>query len=172
MTRADIAKIIAVLKNEYPEAMKDFSETNFKTKVDVWHSEFKNVENEVFQQAIRRIIRQNKYFPRISDIFRELTENPNEMDPHLAFADVKTAVKKFGSYDEINALKWLHPEIAAVVKMIGWSKICYTQNDKMEWVFKEFAELLKSPSTKQKAKILSAGFVRIPVKPTLEAQNE
>lgn len=133
--------------------MKDFAELmtalgiSFNRNIDkkflnVYYEFLKDIEIDVLKKAIGRIITINKFFPSIAEI-REVattigTKNL-QLNAEEEWQNVLNAIRNFDVYDGEKAIATLKPYTAKIVKMIGWYRLCMSEN--IVWEKKEFINI-------------------------------
>jgi len=123
MTKAEIAKILAVLAASYPKFEVD------DLKVQVWHEMLGDLDYVTANMAVKKLILENAFPPSIAEVRKAAAEimNPDVMTAAEAWGEVERAVRTYGSYQEIEALASLSPRTAKVVRQIGWREICLNE---------------------------------------------
>lgn len=130
MDKKEFATIAAVLKQAYgAERILPNQET-----MDIWYGFLKDFEYSVMKTAVTEHIATNRFPPAISEL-RELavnitTEMPASWD--VAWGKVLKAVRTFGHYQEIEALRSLDGITAAIVKRMGFQNICLSESIEVE----------------------------------------
>lgn len=123
MTKGEIAKLLAVLAAAYPKFEVD------DVKVQVWYEMLGDLEYSVVNIAIKKIIMLNTFPPAIAEVRKTAIEISNSINITAAEAwgEVIRAVKKYGHYRAKEAIASMSPATAQVVRCIGWSEICLTE---------------------------------------------
>lgn len=123
MTKGEIAKLLAVLAAAYPKFEVD------DVKVQVWYEMLGDLDYDVANIAIKKIIMLNTFPPAIAEVRRATAElmNPDRVTKPEAWGEVIRAVKKYGHYRAKEAIASMSPATAQVVRCIGWSEICLTE---------------------------------------------
>ena len=135
---------------------KDFTEE----QATVWYDFFKDTDYEVFRQAVKRIIPKSKYLPSIAELREEiaLLTNPMlQLDVDEEWNSVIQAIRKYGSYNSIEALESMKPETREIVKTIGWYRLCMSEN--IEFERRTFKELFTGKQTSAR----KAGVINEPL---------
>jgi len=123
MTKAEIAKILAVLAASYPKFEVD------DLKVQVWYEMLGDLDYATANMAVKKLILENTFAPSIAEVRKAAMEilNPDVMTAAEAWGEVERAVRTYGYYQEIEALASLSPRTAKVVRQIGWREICLNE---------------------------------------------
>lgn len=123
MTKAEIAKILAVLAASYPKFEVD------DLKVQVWYEMLGDLDYATANMAVKKLILENTFPPSIAEVRKAAAEimNPDVMTAAEAWGEVERAVRTYGYYQEIEALAGLPPRVAKVVRLIGWREICLNE---------------------------------------------
>lgn len=89
-----------------------------------------------------------QFFPKPADIRRQLVGTAKEQAAQVedrgsvAWAAIQYQIRRVGSYGTLKLED--RQALAAVKAMGGWSDLCHTQADKMEWKRKEFLRLYET----------------------------
>ena len=123
MTRAETAKILAVLAASYPKFEVD------DIKVQVWHEMLGDLGYSVVNIAIKKLIMQNTFPPAIAEVRRATAElmNPDRVTKPEAWGEVIRAIRNYGYYREKEAMASMSPITAQVVRYLGWREICLSE---------------------------------------------
>ena len=123
MTKGEVAKLLAVLAAAFPRFEVD------DLKVQVWHEMLGDLDYDVANIAIKKIIILNTFPPAIAEVRKTAIEISNSINITAAEAwgEVIRAVKKYGHYRAKEAIASMSPATAQVVRCIGWSEICLTE---------------------------------------------
>ena len=123
MTRAETAKILAVLAASYPKFEVD------DLKVRVWHEMLGDLDYATANMAAKKLILENNFPPSIAEVRKAAMEilNPEVMTAAEAWGEVERAVRTYGYYRETEALESMSPSVAKVVEYIGWQNICLNE---------------------------------------------
>lgn len=128
MDKKEFVVIATVLKQAYGE---DRILPN-QEAMDVWFGFLKDFDCRVMQLAVSEHIATNKYPPAISEL-RELAAGVMTAAPlpwDAAWGTVLRAVRKFGQYQEIEALQSLDEATRTIISRMGFQNICLA--DKIE----------------------------------------
>lgn len=140
MNKTIFVKGMKILQASYS---KNFTEDDLK----VWYMQFKNENENLFLEAINRIIKKSRYMPSIADILHEIKiiENPDLLlDAETEFDNVRKAIRKFGSYRTNELMASLNYKTAEAVRRIGLSRICECEQDKIKFIKNEFEEVFNN----------------------------
>lgn len=133
-------------KEEFTKAMtflgiaynKEFT----SEQVSVWYEFFKDTNYEVFKNGIKRIVPKKQFMPSIAELKHEITmiNNPiMQLNADEEWDEVLKAVRKYGSYQQEEAMNSLNPYTRSIVRHVGFHRICMSEN--IQWERKEFIEL-------------------------------
>lgn len=140
MNKTIFVKGMKILQASYS---KNFTEDDLK----VWYMQFRNENENLFLEAINRIIKKSRYMPSIADILYEIKilENPDLLlDSDEEFDNVRKAIRKYGSYRTKELMESLKPKTAEVVRRIGLTRICECEQDKIKFIKNEFQEIFEN----------------------------
>lgn len=68
MTKAETAKVLAILKAAYPNTFKGMSPEDAKATVNVWAVQFASVPVQVVMIAVNKLISTNVFPPAITEV--------------------------------------------------------------------------------------------------------
>jgi hypothetical protein len=145
MTDKEILRIINVLIIYYPSAYKDFTEEQMKLMVSLWKNKFNKYNYKEMATAIERISSKNKFCPSVAEILEELSviRNPElQIDIDEEWDQVIKVIRKYGSYKEDEGLSELKDITNRAVRLVGWKRICMTED--IKWIKKEFVSIMES----------------------------
>ena len=128
-----------------------FSKETTHEQLSVWYEFVKDETKENFEKAIRRIVTSKKYFPSIAEVREEIALLKNsdlQLDANEEWQEVLKAIRKYDLYDGEKAISTLKPYTQKIVKMIGWYRICSSQE--IIWEKKEFIKLFNEGLGKSK----------------------
>jgi hypothetical protein len=121
MNKQEVAQILAVCSAAYPHV------TVTKETALVYSDLLADVDFEVAQRAVRRVIASSQFFPSIAAIreaCRDVLVGPS-CDPARAWQEVIQRIREVG---RAGTPKWSHPHIEAAVTIIGWNDLCGGDN--------------------------------------------
>lgn len=122
MKKSEAAKLVAVLSAVYPR-----SQMNLET-MRVYETMMEDLDFEVAQRAITKIIATSKWLPAVSEIrsaYADLRVGQVRAGGE-AWGDVQMAVRLFGRYA---TPKFTDHVVAECVTQMGWRSICDSTND-------------------------------------------
>ncbi len=123
MTKGETAKLLAVLAAAFPRFEVD------DLKVQVWHEMLGDLDYDVANIAIKKIIILNTFPPAIAEVRRATAElmNPDRVTKPEAWGEVIRAIRDYGYYREKEAMASMSPITAQVVRYLGWREICLSE---------------------------------------------
>lgn len=128
VTKREMAQILAVLAAAYHNFTVD------EIKVEVWHSMLGDLDYEVVQIAIKKCILESQFAPSVSEVRKTATVlmNPHHLSAAEAWEQVNQAIDRYGYYNQALAIKSMPPLAARVVRAIGFSRLCLSENLSVE----------------------------------------
>ena len=111
-------------------------------EIEVWYKMLKDYTEEDFNNAIKELIKTEKYLPTIAHITEQIAKTHFKAYPRAEdeWQRVINAVHSFGSYREEEALNSMDENIANIVKLIGYYRICTSTQEEQVWNKKQFIE--------------------------------
>ena len=119
-------KCIAVLEASYDK----FNITSNKDKLMIWYEMLGDRAEVDFMLGVKKYIATNEFPPTIAGINKAIASNQTSKAPDglQAWAELQTAIRKWGMYHEDKALDSLSPETRAVVQALGFTNLCTSEN--------------------------------------------
>ncbi len=144
MTKAETAKILAVLAAAYPRFSVD------ELKLTVWHEMLEDLDYPLLALAIKHCILQQTFAPSIAEVRSTAVElmYPHRKGAADAWAEVAAAVKKYGIH-QCGFTAGMSPLLKRAVDALGWHTICLTTKpDIMRSQFMKIYEEMHEQETK------------------------
>lgn len=147
MKKSEMAQLLTVIAAAYPK----FPAIN-TVMVDIWFEMFKDIDYQVAQVAVKKIILESTFPPSIAELRQTIAEitTPKELklDAAQAWGEVTRAIKNYGMYREEEALASMSPRTAQIVKYIGWQNICTTEE--LDVLRGQFRKMYETTETREK----------------------
>lgn len=138
MTKEQFTKGITFLAIAYNKELTE-------EQVGVWYEFFKNEDYEAFRKAVKRIIPLKQFMPSIAELKQEIATISNpvlQLNADEEWDSVIKAIRRYGSYRQNEAMQSLKPYTANIVRQVGYTRICMSEN--IQWERKEFIELFNT----------------------------
>lgn len=129
MNSVKFTGIVKAVRSAYPNFKFIESEEGFK----MWLTLLADVPDDIASLAFEKHILTEKYPPSVAgirEIVLELTNNSID-DWTEGFDLTRRAIKKFGSYQEYEALEWIsskNPIAGEVTRRLGFKELCLAEN--------------------------------------------
>lgn len=126
MNKQQFATLAIAIKSAYPasKVMED------NASMDFWYLMLKDIDYRVAENAIMEHVSTNIYPPSIAEIRKLCMERCKR--PALSFDEawgtVQRAISKYGSYHPDEAFATMDEMTLSVVKNLGWTKLCQSEN--------------------------------------------
>lgn len=123
MTKADAARLIAVMIKAYPNSDKYKEVDDVKATVNLWATVFASDPAEIVELAMMKHIQISKWPPSIAELRENMMEiqHPDLIAPDEAWLAVSDLMFSRGEYAAITNL--LPPLVARAVDSIGYSAL-------------------------------------------------
>ena len=133
MTKKEFLEGITLLGVAYD---KEFT----KEQIEVWYSMLGGYSKNQFRNAIKELIKTEKYLPTIADITKQIANNQTSDIPTAEdeWEEVLRMIHRYGTYRQQEALDNMKPYTAYIVNHIGYQIICLSTDN--TWNRKEFIE--------------------------------
>lgn len=125
MTKADAARLVAIVVTAYPNYDKFRDDEAIKATVNLWALMFENDPSSIVGLAVKKHIATSKWPPSVAEI-RELmleAQRPDLIAPDQAWAAVSDLMYQEGQYNHGDLHRQLPPLIARAVETIGWGNL-------------------------------------------------
>lgn len=126
MTKAEFGQLADAIRTYYPrEKILPNPEA-----MSLWYDGLKDIEYKVASAALQKWVATNRWSPAISDL-RELVSdlvNPAPQSWGEAWENAQRAVRRYGYYQEAEALGSLDDLTRTCVKRIGFRDLCKSEN--------------------------------------------
>ncbi len=148
MNKEQTSKLLAVLAAAFPRFEPD------DLTLTVWHEMLGDLDYPVASLAVKQCMLQNTFAPSISEVRKAAIKlmNPDKLSASEAWEQVNRALDKHGMYGQVEAMESLTPLVARVVRAIGFSKMCLSENISVERG--QFMRLYDEMAGKQEAEWL------------------
>ena len=120
--------------------------------MELWYRELCDIPYQVAETGLRQWVATNKWSPSIAEI-REMVatvQNGNIKDWGEAWEQVLTAVRRYGIYNQGQALDSLDPMTRTAAERTGFRNICLSENIATERA--NFRMIYESLSTQEKSR--------------------
>lgn len=126
MTENEFSMLVLGIKTAYPS----FNILPSQDAVKIWYKMLKDLDYRTAEIAIMDHISSSEFPPSIADIRHKCAKQKVLIpDWGEAWAQVQIAIRKFGSYREIEAVESLDELTRETVKRIGFKSLCMTDMD-------------------------------------------
>lgn len=126
MNKQEFAVIAVGIKSAYPASkiLEDEASMNF------WYQMLKDMDGKIVENAVMEHISTNIYPPNIAEIRKLCMERYSP--PILSFDDawgvVQRAMADYGWHHPVEAFATMDEVTLSVVKNLGWSRLCQSEN--------------------------------------------
>ena len=134
MTKADAAKLVAVVVTAYPNYDKFRSSEAVQATVNLWAMMFSDDDGALVALAVKKHIATNKWPPSVAEIRETMLDMtaPDLIPPDKAWQAVADSFEIVGEYQRKDYREILPPMIAKAVDAIGWRSLW--QMHRAAWV--------------------------------------
>ena len=126
LDKTEFGLLAAAIRTYYP---KENILPN-KESMELWFRELQDIPANVAEAALRKWVATNKWSPSIAELRETAAEVQNGEIPDWGegWERVLTAIRKYGSYREREALESLDPMTRTCVQRLGFRNICMSEN--------------------------------------------
>ena len=125
MTKADAAKLVAIVITAYPNYDKFKDEAAVTATVSLWATMFQSDDGKIVALALNKHIATSKWPPSVAEIREIMLEmqHPELIPPDTAWQAVSDLLYSVGEYNYGDINRQLPPLIARAVESIGWTNL-------------------------------------------------
>ena len=126
MEKREFALFASALKTYYPKENLLPNEQ----AMELWYKQLQDIPYQIAELTLNKWVATNKWSPSIADI-REQAAAVQTGDKPLwsdGWEEVLIAMRKFGSYRELEALQSMSETTRQAVKRLGFKHICRSEN--------------------------------------------
>ncbi len=122
MTRADAAKLVAIIVTAYPNFDKFRDAQAITSTVDLWATMFDSDDARIVGLAVKKHIATSKWPPSVAELREIMLEmqRPELLAPDIAWAAVSDMLESHGEYETPDLGRCLPPLVARAVEVIGY----------------------------------------------------
>ena len=141
--------------------------------MELWFRQLQDIPYEAAEAILSKWVATNKWPPSIADIrdgMAEIQRGGPAPDWGDGWNQAMTAIRKFGSYSEEEALASLPPLTRETVRRLGYKSLCWSENQVADRAnFRQVYEILEKRKietdkiplpVQQKLAALTAGFAK------------
>ena len=131
MDKQEFAVFVSALKTYYSKEEKLISN---EQAMNLWYYMLKDIPYNVATAALNKWVALNKWSPSISDIRETAVEILSGETPSwdIAWEQVLTVCRKYGYYQQLEALSHLDEITKTCINRIGFRNICLSENIAVE----------------------------------------
>lgn len=120
MTPKETAQILGIVAIAYQNFVLD------KPKISVWHELIGDLDFNLAQMAVKKLISESPYPPTVHDIRRRAAEiiQPQLPDAAEAWGIVKANIRKYGRYHVTEGIEALPEPVKTTVRYFGYIELC------------------------------------------------
>jgi hypothetical protein len=146
MTKSEIKVLIQWATANFP----NMQERDMRPTAALWEKMLADMPYEVAEKALMKVLATAKFFPTVAEIRAAAVEITQPAMPTAAEAwgEVVQAIRRYGYYQEADAMASLSPAVAQVVSFIGWRNIC--ASDEPEIIRAQFRKAYETQSSREK----------------------
>lgn len=125
MTKADAARLVAIVVTAYPNFDKFKDAKAIEATVNLWAMMFEQDESGIVALAVKKHIATNKWPPSVAQIREIMLEiqHPELIEPDKAWLAVSDLMYSAGQFNHGDLSRQLPPLVARAVESIGWTSL-------------------------------------------------
>ena len=141
MNKQEFSKWVMALKTYYPrEQLLPNAQA-----IELWYQELHDIPMQVAEAALRKWVSTSKWSPTIAEI-REMcvdVKRGDAPDWSDGWAQVMLAIRRYGQYNQGEAMAFLDPITRETVRRLGFYNLCVSENPVSDRArFKETFEIM------------------------------
>lgn len=125
MTKADAARLVAIVVTAYPNYDKFKDAKAIEATVNLWAMMFEQDESGIVALAVKKHIATNKWPPSVAEVREIMLEiqHPELIEPDKAWLAVSDLMYSAGQFNHGDLSRQLPPLVARAVESIGWTSL-------------------------------------------------
>lgn len=125
MTPKQIDNLIALALANFPS----YQGRDMRPTQCLWQELLGDLDYELALAAVQKVLLSSDFWPTVAQIRQAAVEltRPPSLTFDEAWAQVKAAIARHGTWDERAALAMLDPHVAEVATNFGWRDICLSE---------------------------------------------
>lgn len=147
MLESEMSELLTTFAAAYPK----FPPIN-RIMSKTWFEMFKDIDYDVAQLAVKKIILENTFPPSIAELRQAIvditTPKEEKLDAGQAWGQVTKAIKNYGLYRPDEAFTSMSSRTRKVVENIGWQNICMSEN--LDVLRGQFRMMYETMETREK----------------------
>ena len=125
MTKADAARLVAIVVTAYPNFDKFKDAKAIEATVNLWAMMFEQDESGIVALAVKKHIATNTWPPSVAEVREIMLEiqHPELIEPDKAWLAVSDLMYSAGQFNHGDLSRQLPPLVARAVESIGWTSL-------------------------------------------------
>lgn len=126
MTQEEFLKGIFILENSF----NSFQISDKEETLMIWYEMLNDQSPQVYMNGIRRHLAMSKFPPTIADLRERMQETTNPTSAFtadIAWSELTSAIRKFGSYREKEALESMSLITRSIVSALSYRQLCLSE---------------------------------------------
>ena len=125
MTKADAARLVAIVVTAYPNFDKFKDAKAIEATVNLWAMMFEQDESGIVALAVKKHIATSKWPPSVAEVREIMLEiqHPELIEPDKAWLAVSDLMYSAGQFNHGDLSRQLPPLVARAVESIGWTSL-------------------------------------------------
>lgn len=125
MNRKEIITLLAIATSNFP----NLQQKEMQPTAVLWEKSLADIPYGIAEKALIKVLSTSKFFPTIAEIREAATQltQPRTMDAIEAWGLIVQAIRKYGFYNEGDAMRSLPEDVAAMAKHFTWRELCLNE---------------------------------------------
>lgn len=126
MNRKEIINLIGIATANFP----NLQQKEMQPTAVLWEKALSDIPYDIAEKALIKVLSTSKFFPTIADIREAVAQitQPRTIDAMEAWGLISEAIRKYGYYQQAEAMRSLPSEVADMVKRFTWRELCLSEN--------------------------------------------
>lgn len=126
LNRKEIINLLGIATANFPNLQqKDMMPTAV-----LWEKALTDIPYHIAEKAVIKVLSTSRFFPTIADIREAVAQitQPRTLDAIEAWGLIVGAIRKYGYYQQKEAMASLPDDVAEMVKRFTWRELCLNEN--------------------------------------------
>ncbi|MFE8704111.1 replicative helicase loader/inhibitor [Cytobacillus sp. FJAT-54145] len=126
MNRKEIINLLAIATANFP----NMQEKDMKPTAILWEKALSDIDYPTAEKALLKVLSTSKFFPTIAELREAIAQitQPVSIDAMEAWGLIGQAIRKYGYYQQKEAMESLPDEVVEMVKRFTWRELCLSEN--------------------------------------------
>lgn len=126
MNKKEIINLLAIATANFPS----MQEKDMKPTAILWEKALSDIDYKTAENALLKVLSTSRFFPTLAEIREAIAQitQPRQIDAMEAWGMISDAIRKYGFYQQKEAMESLPGDVVEMVKRFTWRELCLSEN--------------------------------------------